>query len=115
MKSASVITAGLLLLLFTTAVHTVVRPMQAHAKADTEHHHNAAPSIDCATLCTTAIVKRDDDIRHAEEEQDDELQPTPFIPAFGRAYYEGLYSFNYDKWPPPSKVPIYKLHSVLLS
>jgi hypothetical protein len=115
-KRTGLIVSSLLLLLFTTAVHTVMRPMPTHAMGGMEqHNHTSAPSTNCATLCTTAVVKRDEGIRHIGQEQDDELEPTPFAPVLDRAYYEGLYSFNYDKWPPPSKIPIYKLNGVLLS
>ena len=106
--------SGLLLLLFTTTMHTVMRPMQAHAMGGMEHH-NSTQSTTCATLCTSAVIKRRDHIKQVEQEQDDELEPMPFAPTLGRTYYEGLYSFNYDKWPPPSKIPIYKLNGVLLS
>lgn len=78
-------------------------------------HHNSAQGTACATLCTSAVIKRDNGIKHIEQEQDDELEPAPFAPVLDRAYYEGLYSFNYSKWPPPSKIPIYKLNGVLRS
>lgn len=112
-KRTGLIISGLLLLLFTATMHTVMLPMQAHAMGGMEHH-SSAPSTTCDTLCTSAVIKRDNDIKHIEQEQDDELEPTPFAPVHDRAYYEGLYSFNYDKWP-PSKIPIYKLNGVLLS
>ena len=113
-KRTGLMMSSLLLLLFTTAIHTVMPPVRAHAISGMEHH-NSAQSTTCVTRCTTAVTKRDDHIEQIEQVQDDELEPTSFVLTLDRTYYEALYSFDYGNWPPPSKIPTYKLNGVLLS
>jgi hypothetical protein len=114
-KKMMALAAGFLLLLFTTFVHiAAAAPMQSHeAMGGMEHNHTT--SVVCATLCMSAVVKREGVLQDSQREQDDDLEPTPVTPQLSHVFFESLYPANFPKSAPPSKVPLYKMYGVLLS
>lgn len=112
-QKTAAITAGLLLLLFTTAAHSVIQPMSAHAMGDMNH---GSPNVACASLCNVGIVKREGVIEHGPNQEDGKPNhaPTYFAPSITIAFLKALYPTDRPLIEPPGKVPLHKLNVVFL-
>ena len=96
----------------TSTVHAAALATPAHAMGGMDH--SSAKSVNCATLCTTSVLSKEQDIDDAASDQD--LEPTP------PAYYAFNPTAETDagtlkpestlEWP-LLKVPIYLMNQVL--
>ena len=78
-------------------------------------HSQSSTTSKCVTLCTSAVVSRDDEFNNVLEDEDDDEPSIPFYVLAQRGVYDEVttkVALAVASVKPPPKVPIYILHSV---
>ncbi len=112
-----------LLILFTVSgfglvSHVSAMPASMHQMNQDGSHAKHGQSKDtgrCVTLCTSAVVSRDDEFNNVLEDEDDDEPSIPFYVLAQRGVYDEVttkVALAVASVKPPPKVPIYILHSV---
>jgi len=111
-RSLAAILTVLIISAFGAVAHAAAMPMSG----DAMNGMNPGNSLNCSTLCSTAIINKDDSLAVISREDDDgEPVLLPYVQA-GSIYTDDktlrqkLYA---DTPQPPPKVPPYILHGVL--
>ena len=112
LTSIATVFTVLLLNTFGLAIHASAMPMTSHEISGM--NQGLGGSINCVTLCRTAVINKDETINSRYDEEDDE----PTVPFYAQnqdwqfseaVVNQKLYA---DSVKPPQKVPIYILHTV---
>ena len=111
-----------LLILFTVSgfglvSHVSAMPASMH-QMEKGSHSKQSQSKDtsrCVTLCTSAVVSRDDEFDDVTENENDDKPSIPFYVQAQKGVYDEVatkVALAVASVKPPPKVPIYILHSV---
>jgi hypothetical protein len=86
-----------------------------HGSSHSQHMQSSSSTSRCVTLCTSAVVGRDEDLDFVSEEDDDDEPVVPFYVLTQQSIYDTKSSEvtrAVASIKPPPKVPIYILYGV---
>ncbi len=112
-----------LLILFTVSgfglvSHVSAMPASMHPMeqgGSHSQHTQSSTTSKCVTLCTSAVVSRDDEFNNVLEDEDDDEPSIPFYLQSQKSVYDEVatkVALAVASVKPPPKVPIYILHGV---
>lgn len=98
--------------------HVSAMPASMHQmNHDSTHaqHSQSSNAARCVTLCTSAVVTREDELKDVTENEDNDEPVVPFYVLYRSSIYDNesiSVALTVASVKPPPKVPIYILYSV---
>jgi len=110
-----VIVSSFGLVTHVSAMPASMHQMEHGSSSHSQHSHSAS-SVRCVTLCTSAVVQKEDEYDNEELSEDDDEPAVPYYLEFSGNHFDELstrHATTTTTVKPPPKVPIYLQHAVL--